>query len=132
MADVALRTWSLIPRDLDPAQQEPTLPQPPMLTAVAIDPGGSLHFELEGSPADLSIQVTVTGMTAEGRGDDFLHVYRGSAGAYAQVEAPWSRGQDGPNAVFTTHAAGAGDRAKLHLKQGLAIVVTAIGFAADG
>ena len=46
MVDVAYRFWSLIHRDLDPLQQEPTLPQPPMLATVAVDCGGSLHFEL--------------------------------------------------------------------------------------
>jgi hypothetical protein len=131
MADVVYRSWSLISRDLEPTQQDPTLPQPPMLTTVAIDPGGSLCFELVSASEPLSIHISITGLSAEGRGDDFLVVYRGSAGAYAAVDATWSRGQEGLNAVFTTMVSGIGDHVKLHLAEGRAIFVAAISFSSD-
>ena len=131
MADVVYRSWSLISRDLEPTQQDPTLPQPPMLTTVAVDPGGSLCFELASASEPLSIQISITGLSAEGRGDDFLVVYRGSAGAYAAVDATWARGQEGLNTVFTTTVSGLGDHVKLHLAEGQAIFVTAISFSSD-
>ena len=62
---------------------------------------------------------------------DFLAVYRGSPGAYAAVEATWSRGQEGLNAVFTTTVSGLGDRLKLQHAEGQPIFVTAISFGSD-
>jgi hypothetical protein len=129
MVDVAYRFWSLIHRDLDPLQQEPTFPQPPMLATVAVDCGGSLHFELASSPAEVTIQLTVAGLSLEGRGDDFLHVFRGTVGAYSKAEVSWSRGQDGPIAVLTTSVTGAGDRLKLYLAEGAPVFVTTVSFS---
>ena len=131
MADVVYHSWSLISQDLEPTQQDPTLTQPPMLTAVAVDPGCSLCFELAAVPGSLSIHLTVTGLSAEGRGDRFLLVYQGSAGAYTAMDATWSRGQEGVNAVFSTTVSGRGDRVKLHLEQGPAIFVTTISFGSE-
>lgn len=131
MADVVYRSWSLISQDLEPPRQDPTLTQPPMLTAVAVDPGGSLCFELGEVPGSLSIRLTVTGLSAEGRGDRFLLVYLGSAGAYAAMDATWSRGQEGVDAVFSTTVSGRGDRLKLHLEKGPAIFVTTISFGSE-
>ena len=102
-----------------------------MLPTVAVDPGGSMCFELASESEPLSIQISITGLSAEGRGDDFLVVYRGSAGAYAAVDATWARGQEGLNAVFTTTVSGLGDHVKLHLAEGQAIFVTAISFSSD-
>ena len=131
MAHVVYRSWSLISQDLEPTQQDPTLPQPPMLTTVAVDSGGSLCFELASASGPLSIEITITGLSAEGRGDDFLLVYRGSAGVYTAMATTWSRGQEGINAVFATTVSGHGDRVKLHLAGGLAIFVTGISFTSD-
>jgi hypothetical protein len=129
MADVAYRTWSLILRDQDPLQQEPTLPQPPMLATVAVDSGGSLHFELKSSPAAVTVHLTLTGLSVEGRNEDFLQVFRGTIGAYSRVEVTWSRSQDGPMALLTTSVPGAGNRLKIHLAEGAPVFVTSIAFS---
>jgi hypothetical protein len=128
MADVAYFSWSLIHQDLEPAQQQPTLPQPPMLTTIALDPRGSLCFVFRDAPERLSIRLVITGISAEGQNEDLLRVYRGEPGAYTAVEATWSRGQDGPDAVFTTEVSASGDHLKLHLSQGRTVIVTGASF----
>lgn len=132
MADVAYTSWSLIPRDLEPASQEPSIKQPPMMTSIAVDPGGSLVFELRDPPTVLVIRAQVTAMTSEGRGGDFIQVLRGSEGAYQPVEAVWTQGQDGPSAILSTLVGGSGDRLKIHLPSGNSVVFTGIEFGDDG
>ena len=130
MVDVAYRSWSLIYRDLEPTQQQPALTQPPMLTAIALDPKGSLHFEFANAPAALEIRLVATGMSIEGAGDDFLLVYRGAPGSYKPMASTWARGQDGPDAVLSTVISGIGDHLKLHLTHRRTVIVTAISFSA--
>jgi hypothetical protein len=131
MADVAYQSWSLIPHDVDPLTSEPTVPQPPMMASIALDPGGSLHFVLKTAPPRLTIQLTATALSAEGRSQRLLRVLRGTEGSYERQDATWERGQDGPNAIFTTTVGGTGDRVKLHLPEGLALVATGIAFRED-
>ncbi|MDA0337041.1 MAG: hypothetical protein O2782_17905 [bacterium] len=131
MTDVAYRSWSLIHRDLEPTQQQPTIAQPPMMTAMALDPHGSLHFVLAKAPEVLLIRLVATGFSVEGRAEEFLRVYRGAPGSYKPVAATWQRSQDGAEAVFTTAVSGAGDCLKLHLPQGRTAILTGISFRTE-
>jgi hypothetical protein len=131
MADVAYSSWSLIHRDLEPTQQQPVLTQPPMLTTIALDPTGSLQFELVSAPEALTIRLVVTGMSIEGAGDDFLLVYRGAPGSYKPVQSTWVKGQDGPDAVLSTAISWIGDHLKLHQTHGRPVIVTTISFSTE-
>lgn len=131
MADVFYRSWALIYRDAEPEQQDPTVVQPPMLTTIAVDAGGSLVFALNSPPPRLSIQLRATGASSEGRGAAFLHVYRGAPGAYLPQSCTWSRSQDGAEALFRTTVEGTGDTLKLHLADGGTCIVIAVTIASD-
>lgn len=131
MADVAYRSWSLIFRDAEPERQDCTVPQPPMLTTIAVDAGGSLVFELASAPSILALEVRATGASCENRGEDFLHVYRGTGGAYTHRVCSWTRSQDGVDALFRTTAEGTGDLLKLHLPDGATCIISAVSIATD-
>ena len=128
MADIAYKTWSLIYRDLEPSQQEPTVRNPPMMPNIAVDAGGSLVFSLVGEHAALRAHVTVTALSAEGRRDGFLQVLSGAAGALQPVPASWSSRPDGANVVLTASLPAAGPSLKLHLPSGPTLVVSAVAF----
>ena len=127
MADVAYRFWSLIPIDREPSTQRPTVTNPPQLTAIAVDAGASLFFELAKPVDALQIKLSVTGITAEGRSDELLQVYIGGAEGTLQAQAvSWDRSQDALDAVFTTTVAHAGTSLKLHLPEGPTLIANTI------
>jgi hypothetical protein len=127
MAEVPYRSWSLIPRDDDPTEGRPNVTNPPLMTALALDAGSSLCFEIDAHQPSLLLRLNVTGISAEGRADDFLQILTGaSEGAFHELPVAWETGQEGLNAVFTATLADVSTVLKLYLVAGPTLVVNKI------
>lgn len=130
MAEIAYRSWSLIPRDADPARSRPGVPNPPQMTTVALDRGNSLVFDLDAShPQTVRLMMTTTALSAEGRGHEPVQVYAGdSDDAMAALPATWERTQDGIHLRFSASLSPVRRKVKLHLASGRTLVVVRVGF----
>ena len=129
MAVLAYRSWGFIPIDTDPSSQAPLSYRPPMLTAMAIDGGSSLVFELAAHQGDIEVRLETTALSAEGRGPDIAEVYSGSANGYRPCsEHQWEKTVEGINGVFTCRLSGVGSHVKFHSRSADNLIVTSVRF----
>ncbi|MEE2658061.1 MAG: hypothetical protein VX733_06105 [Candidatus Latescibacterota bacterium] len=130
MADIAYRSWSLVPLDRDPTEGRSTLASPPQMANVALDPGGSLVFELaDPSSSTLEISLCTTALSAETRQSVLVYTANGVENFVCLPTSEWTATQDEMNMTFTTTASGARGTMKLHLPEGPALIVIGVAFA---
>lgn len=129
MAVLAYRSWGFIPVDTDPSSQAPLSLRPPMLTAMAIDRGSSLVFELAAHQGDVEVRLETTALSAEGRGPDIAEVYSGSASSYQPCSKhQWEKTVEGINGVFTCRLSGVGSHVKFYSRTAGSLIVTGVRF----
>ena len=130
MADVAYRSWALIAVDPDPAARGPSSTHPPMLTAIAVDRGGSLVFLLTPHGGPLKLRLETTALSAEGRDAGIFRPLTGSRGdAYRDLAGvSWTKTVEGIYGVFTCTLEDVDTYLKLHSVTDNNLIVTGIRF----
>ncbi len=135
MTDVTYKAWYLIPVDQTPAdlpdEGRQFSAQPPMMGTMAVDAGSSLAFDLATDPqSDLHVTVTVTGLSAEGRGADAMAVYAGDSidSSWSTESVTWERGQDAMSAIFRGVVSRPKRFIKLHVPVSPALVIAKVEF----
>lgn len=129
MAQLAYRSWGLVPADADPSAGVPSATRPPMLTAVAMDRGGSLVFELAPHQGAVELRLETTALSAEGKAADSFEVHTGDGQTYQPLAgAQWDKGTEGMNGIFTCSLSGVGTHLKLRSRATADIIVTGAQF----
>lgn len=129
MAELAYVSWGLMPVDADPLTGSPGQTRPPMMTAVAVDRGGSLVFELAPHRGNVTLRLETTALSAEGREAACFEVYTGTAQNYRSV-APvhWEKTTEGMSGIFNCSLTGVGSHLKLLSSTGDNLIVTGASF----
>jgi hypothetical protein len=132
MEEIGYKSWSLLPVDGEPLAGEPKVSRPPMMSALALDQGSSLVFQLARVPSSLQIALEVTAISAEKRSSHFCKIFTGAtADRYAEVAHPgWEYALEGPYATFTTRISPATLFVKLHFTEAPSLVVNRVVFSA--
>ena len=105
MEEIGYSNWGLIAFDPEPTNMlEPYLPNPPMLTTVALDPGACLIFLLRAQPTSLQVIFEVTSVSAEGHSPHLFKVYTGTSGTeFSEIQCQdWSKQVEGMYTTFST------------------------------
>lgn len=129
MAEFAYRSWGLIPVDADPPSQALSSTHPPMMTAVAVDRGASLVFELAPHGGEVAVRLEATALSSEGHPAEAFEVYSGSADSFqAMPGVAWGKAIEGIAGVFTCRLSGVETHLKLRSIADHSLIVTAVHF----
>lgn len=131
MTEIAYDAWYFLPLDSEPTQGREVRAQPPLMTSMAVDAGSSLAFRIKPGGSVIHLSMTVTGLSAEGRGENPVEIYVGEQidGEFSSQSVTWERSQDGANAVLHGQLSRAGSIIKLRVSDAPALVVTKMEFA---
>ena len=130
MPTIVYTGWALIPVNDDPLTERPYAMNPPMMVAIALDPGASLVAQLKEAPSELTASVTTTALSAEGQPEEPFKVYTASAtGNFRLLDVgAWDVSIAGADAVFSARLSGAAEFIKLVSQCAIPLVVNTIDF----
>ena len=104
MEEIGYHNWGFIPTDPEPTTLlNPYMPNPPMLTTLALDLGASLVFLLRLQPTSLQVAFEVTAVSAERHSANLFKAFTGTSGTeFAEIQHQgWEKESDGMYVTFT-------------------------------
>ena len=130
MKTVGYKNWGLIAHDEDPATAVRLSSSPPMMSVVAVDPNGSLVFELGAESRELLFKAEATAMSAEPIEEEVFSVYTGAAeDSLRPVQGlSWEKTNEGMYTVFSTRIEVLGPFVKLFYSQEGTLVLNQVTF----